>query len=316
MLKSINLSLSTKCNANCIYCALDRGDNIKVKDMPIMLVRKITAELTSKNFIENHNVTHFQLSENGDALLNKDFLKIVRLLKRRLPDVKKTLYTNLELLDKKKTEALLNEGLITQLCCSIDSVDEKTFGIINNLSFKKVMRNFKYFLQLRDELDSKVNVVVRMLSLNKYATTILEQFKFLPGGLGYDGYPLIDETPLIEAYIGRYMTPNKDRLLNSCIFGWNLRHRFANAAGYTPGIACPFLERNDTEAFIAPDGSWYSCCLDSKPERVFGNVNDESLNAIFHKEIRKEFLQKLADRKFIELGGACKTVICCLNLRR
>lgn len=47
MLTDINLSLSSACGADCIFCARDRGAKIKEKVMPLGLVKKITAELSS-----------------------------------------------------------------------------------------------------------------------------------------------------------------------------------------------------------------------------------------------------------------------------
>lgn len=308
MLKNICLSLSTLCQANCVYCPQNRGANLKVKNMPIKLVKKICDEAA------HLNIKWMQLSENGDALMNPNFIKILRLLKEKLPGAKKMLYTNFSLLHKNKAEIILREELIDAISCSIDSVDKDTFNKINDLNFENVMKNLKDFISSRDELHSPVGVLVRALTLYSYVHSIKDGLGFYPSNTP-QAIPLHDEDVDIKVEMEKFLDLNKDGITNSFIFGWNERWRFANLKGYTTPVICPMLARNETDAFIAPDGSWYSCCLDHKCEIVFGNVNKESLHSIFNSRKRLDFLDKLRNQKYFEIGGACKTVICCLNVR-
>lgn len=315
MLVSVNLSLSVLCNARCVYCPQDRGENLKAKIMPISIIRKITAELTAPDC--KHNIKIMQLSENGDALLNKDFIEILRILKRRLPSVQKILYTNLSLLTKKKSEIIVREGLIDKLMCSIDSVDEDVFSMMNGMSLKRVLQNFKDFLSIRDKLNSPITVNVRVLTLHNYVKAIKHSFGFVPNGVDKFRVPMLDEVPLIAASLERFMDSSKDKIEKSIIFAWNDREKFTGKVdSYTSNLKCPFLDRNEHDLFIAPDGSCYSCCLDSKCDIIFGNVNSESLDSIFNSSKRARFLEKLRARKFIEIGGACSSVICCQSLQQ
>ena len=311
MLKNICLSLSTLCQANCVYCPQDRGRNLKVKNMPISLVRKITDEVRSSHL----EIKWIQLSENGDALMNPDFIKILRLLKERCPNAKKMLYTNFSLLNKYKAKIILEEELIHAVSGSIDSVNKDIFNKINDLNFENVMTNLKDFISVRDRLNSPVGVLARALTLHSYAESIKNNLGFFPRNISPSDVPLLDEDIAIKAELERFLNPDKDGITNSFIFGWNERGRFANLAGYTTPVFCPMLKRIETDAFIAPDGSWYSCCLDHKCEIVFGNVNTASLESIFNSGKRLDFLDKLRNQKYFEIGGACKTVICCLNVR-
>ncbi len=315
MLKSVNLSLSTLCNAKCVYCPQDRGENLKRRIMPISLVRKITAELTAPDC--KHKIEIIQLSENGDALLNKDFIEILRLLKRRLPSVKKILYTNLSLLTKQKSEIILKEGLIDRLICSIDSIDPGVFFMMNGMCLDRVLDNFKDFISVRDELHSSVPVTVRMLTLHSYVTSIKAALNFVPNDIDISRVPALDEAPLIKAYLDRIIDSSKDTIGSSIVFAWNDREKFTGKVDhYTPNTFCPFLERNENDLFVGPDGSCYSCCLDSKCLITFGNVNTESLDSIFNGPKRASFLEKLRARKFIEIGEPCSSVICCHDIRK
>ncbi len=315
MLVLVNLSLSVLCNARCVYCPQDRGENLKKKIMPLSLVHKITTELTAPDC--KHNIKIMQLSENGDALLNKNFIEILRILKRRLPSVKKILYTNLSLLTKAKSEIIIKEGLIDKLMCSIDSVDKDTFFLMNGLNLKRVLQNFKDFLSIRNKLDSHITVNVRILTLHNYVKAIKNSFDFIPNDVDILRVPILDEVPLIAASLERFLHPAKDKVEKSIIFAWNDREKFTGKVdSYTPNLKCPFLDRNEHDLFIAPDGSCYSCCLDSKCSITFGNANTETLDSIFNGSKRASFLEKLRARKFIEIGGACSSVICCQSLQQ
>lgn len=68
---SLNLSLSAICQAKCIYCPSDRGKGIKPPFMPFQLAKKAADEAKKENFQGT-----IRFSENGEALLKKDFFSI------------------------------------------------------------------------------------------------------------------------------------------------------------------------------------------------------------------------------------------------
>ena len=74
---------------------------------------------------------------------------------------------------------------------------------------------------------------------------------------------------------------------------------------------CPLIERVCTEAFIAPDGTWYACCFDSNNQLVLGNVYETSLSEVERGEVRRNLIRRLSEKKFGEIGGPCATVNCC-----
>lgn len=76
-------------------------------------------------------------------------------------------------------------------------------------------------------------------------------------------------------------------------------------------LDCPLLFRVENEAFIAPNGDWYPCCLDDNNDIVLGNVKDSTILEIYNSQVRKEFITKLKQRRFDEIGYPCNTVICC-----
>jgi len=78
---------------------------------------------------------------------------------------------------------------------------------------------------------------------------------------------------------------------------------------------CPHLERVENEAFIAPDGTWYACCLDSQCELQLGNIHEQTIMEIHDGKKRKDLLEKLRSDDVRSAGGPCKHVKYCYCLK-
>ena len=71
ILKSVNLSLSSACGADCVFCPADRGTKVYEKNMPLAVATKIIDEMASSLYQDLYHTTHMQISENGDCFINK-----------------------------------------------------------------------------------------------------------------------------------------------------------------------------------------------------------------------------------------------------
>jgi len=78
MLRSIDLSFSCLCNANCIYCPSDRGRDIKEKNLTLNCAKKIIDEISSYNFKRYHRINRIIIGENGGTFLNEELINILR----------------------------------------------------------------------------------------------------------------------------------------------------------------------------------------------------------------------------------------------
>ena len=74
---------------------------------------------------------------------------------------------------------------------------------------------------------------------------------------------------------------------------------------------CPMFTRVQHEAYIAPNGDWYPCCLDDNNDIVLGNVKFQTVQEIYKSQRRLEFIEKLKNRQYEEIGYPCNTVACC-----
>jgi hypothetical protein len=111
------------------------------------------------------------------------------------------------------------------------------------------------------------------------------------------------------------LDPKTDRIQRvRSFFGWAERSQCADRGIAYGDYTCPALDRVKQEAFIAPDGTWYGCCMDAECELVIGNVTMESLALLVGNERRTRLISGLENREFARIGGPCRTVQCCQTM--
>lgn len=309
-LKNINLSLSNRCNASCIWCPESRGTKHNF-DMPWEIAKKIIDELSE----QPEHIKMIHVSENGEALYNKDFLKIVRYIKEKLPNTAVNLLSNFGLVTEEMSRALLSEKLLSSLQVNIDGHDADSYKSVKGISYTSVIRNVKTFLKLREELDPEFDFAINVMPAFEYAYTISTFFGAPPDRsdrtVHYSNFDLSVESL-------RKFVPSNVKITHSKSGFWAERKLVASGKIKLPvdqtTLNCPLIGRVESEAFIAPNGDWYPCCLDDNNDIVLGNVMESSLMEIFHSEKRKDFISKLKARKFEEIGYPCNTVVCCQTI--
>ncbi|MBU2634602.1 MAG: radical SAM protein [Nanoarchaeota archaeon] len=313
-LKSIDLALSSACGANCIFCPTNRGKRIKQKIMPFKYAEKIINEVS-----QDFEIQRVSVGENGDAFLNQDIIKILRLIKLKLPNTKTTLSTNFQNFTPDKIDIILRERLIDEFSCNIDGSNEQNYFNTKRLNYKNTMNNLAYFLETRKKLKHYPPLNVYVITFHRYLHTIYNNFKFYPSKLkGFNIKKLLkipDDFLIIKRQLEKILNTQKDTVTEVRPLAWAEREQFIEKYG-TDKInykkyPCPLFPSIPNQAFIAPDGSWYMCCLDSNTEIVFGNVIKQSVKEVYHSPKRKELIKMLQNREYTRIGGPCKTVNCC-----
>ncbi len=316
MLKSINLSLSSNCGADCIYCPTDRGLRIQQKVMPFEYAKKIINEISSKEFKKYHNITRISVSENGDAFLNKDLIQILRYIKLKIP-ARVFLFTNFQYFTKDKAEIILKEGLIHSFFCNIDGSTAENYFYVKKIDLNNTKRNLIDFLKIRKKFNRDFPLTVFILTLHNYIHTIYSHFSFYPAKLKNPNLINIpDDFPIIEKQLKEILDPTRDRIRKAKIGAWAERKKIDTQKIDYKKYSCPNLYSIETEAFIAPDGTWYTCCIDANNELVLGNVIERSINEIFFSRKRRAFIKLLKNKQFAKIGNPCNTVNCCLPTKK
>ena len=161
--KFIEIETIRACNSRCVFCPVYGTDfNVKPGRMSDELLAKIYKEL-KESVIKASTVC---VCRDGEPLLDKRIAGIIKDVKSvGIPSV--TMSTNAQLLDKKKSIALLNSGL-DELFISIDGFSEEVFKSLRvGLNYNIVVKNTIKFIELRDQINPKLRLRIRMVVVDE-----------------------------------------------------------------------------------------------------------------------------------------------------
>jgi len=283
--KAVNLSLSALCNAKCVYCPEDRGKGITPPFMPFELAKKIIDEAKTENF-----KGIFRFSENGETLLNKNFLKIYEYERSALPLAKTVLYTNMALLNKETGLKLLTYGL-DELNLNIDGWSEATYYAAKKLKLEPLKKNLHDFIESRKSIGKPCRIHIDILTAKTYMAKVEKVHISLP-----------DDAEKIIEYWEPLLDTNDSILIVDKPYKWAIRDKTKIPKTNT----CRKFSKVLRECQIGPGGDVYLCCLDYQQKCVIGNVNRSSLKKIWSSERRKTLLKLLIESRFAQIGEPCR----------
>jgi MoaA/NifB/PqqE/SkfB family radical SAM enzyme len=283
-------------------------------DMPWETAKKLIDEASDNSF--PWNIKHITLSENGEAIYNPDFLKIARYTRNKFPSAIISSLSNFGMMTKSLSAAIIQEKLLDTMTINIDGHDSTSYKAVKGISFRSVLRNFKNFMKLRARYYPELKVKINVMPAAEYTLTVTTVLGHLPEQVK-NNVPYSDLS-LVKDMLSKHIDIKNDLYLDiskSKSGFWAERNLLRNKIVKSPvdqsKLNCPLLDRVKSQAFIAPNGDWYACCLDDNNDLVLGNVNSQSLVDIHNSQVRKEFINKLENHMFEEIGYPCNTVVCC-----
>ena len=311
-IECINLALSNRCNAKCIWCPTSRGTKHNF-DMPFDTVKKIIDEAADPNFPYQIKMIH--LSENGEALYNKDFLDIARYIKLKLPNTALNLLSNFGLLKPSIAKILLQERLLSSIQMNVDGHDAKSYKAVKGISYAGVIKNLKRFLELRQQYDPNFDFTINVMPAFEYALSVNAFLQHKPDQMKkrvpYSSFE--DTVNSLKEFV-----PANVPIRHAKSGLWAERSLITSGRARInvdqSKLDCPLMSRVESEIFVAPNGDWYPCCYDDNNDIVLGNVNESTLLEIHDSATRKDFIKKLKARQYEEIGYPCNTVACCQSI--
>jgi radical SAM protein with 4Fe4S-binding SPASM domain len=311
-IECINLALSNRCNAKCIWCPTSRGTKHNF-DMPFETVKKIIDEAADPNFPYQIKMIH--LSENGEALYNKDFLDIARYIKLKLPNTALNLLSNFGLLKPSIAKILLQEKLLSSIQMNVDGHDAKSYKAVKGISYAGVIKNLRRFLELRQQYNPNFDFTINVMPAFEYALSVNAFLQHKPDQMKkrvpYSSFE--DTVNSIKEFV-----PANVPIRHSKSGLWAERSLITSGRARInvdqSKLDCPLMSRVESEIFVAPNGDWYPCCYDDNNDIVLGNVNESTLIEIHDSATRKDFIGKLKARQYEEIGYPCNTVACCQSI--
>lgn len=282
-----------------------------MRHMSPVVVDKITSEVLRSPRLRT--VKHFECGENGDAFLNPAAMDCLRIIKQRLPECTVGVYTNFQTLTPDLAEELLRHKLIDSFNCNIDGHDEEHYRSVKGTGLRQAEDNLLGFLKVRGQLGVKVPLRIMSVNYNDYVELLWKHFGILPSkAAGHVRQGLKRDFDLIWRKWKPLLDPQTDKMIRLLDFSfWAERAELAERVIQYEAYACPVLDRVKHEAFIAPDGTWYACCVDAECELVMGNVMANSIETLMDSDRRSNLIAMLQNREFAQIGGPCKTVQCC-----
>lgn len=309
-LVSVNLSLSSACGAACIFCPSDRGATGRTKVMDFHTATTIIDEVTSQNFISMYGTERIQVGENGDCFINRFAIDILRYIKATHSGLKVYVWTDAQFLSEEKLLTILEEELVHFIGFNIDGATNRSFRSVKRLDSHYAESLLRQLHRLRSGMTRYPPIIVEALTMRHYVDAVRQHLGRDPLRVPVTALDMEDDFEEIKDFV-------RPLLLQGDWFGRSDPVFWAERSGVDPAnldyslYECPKLTRVLTESFIAPNGDWYACCLDSKNELVLGNVLTNSIHNIAQGEARIRLCELLMDRRFSEIGGPCSTVNCC-----
>jgi len=158
--KYFEIETVNACNARCIMCTINEWTGNDSQVMSDELFDKFVSEVAKfSDWIEI-----ICLNRDGEPTLDKSIASKVKKLKD--VGIKKVRFvSNGQNLNEKFSREVLEAG-IDEIMFSIDSIDKDVYESIRlKLDFDKVMNNTLEYIKLRDEINPKSTVTIRMVEL-------------------------------------------------------------------------------------------------------------------------------------------------------
>ena len=135
-IKIIDLNLTDLCNADCIFCPYQFTKPNKISFSMEML------KMIHKQMGANFSNCRFDITPlTGEAMINRDFIKISKYISQNTSDNNYTLYTNMTLAHKVGINNILNCGLENLIVSTAPFDKELYTKIYRNSSYEKGIKN-------------------------------------------------------------------------------------------------------------------------------------------------------------------------------
>ena len=289
----VGISTSVLCNARCRFCPPNRGRLIPQKNMTLELAEKIFCDLREMRF-----KGWITLTENGEFLLCPDVFRILRALRRHLPENRLVIFTNMGLMDAAAAEQVLLAHP-QEIHFNVDGASAKTYNAMKpGLRYEVVMANIRGFLSRREKTGAATRIVVHVANLRRYVRDVERKQIDLP-----------DDTAIVARRMRWLLRPTDEINTHEAGFAmWALRDKLR----IPKRDWCEYAMSGRDYCYVAPGGRLYLCCLDDNARLAYGSLATEHLWDSWRNERHVELWNLIAQQRFKEVGEPCSI---CLSHR-
>ncbi len=305
-LLGLDLSITNRCNATCVYCPTPRIDAEK-RLLGLDEVGKLLDDLGSPAFQNDFGkLSTVEIGGLTEPLLHRRAIDILREFKRRYPTPFMMLYTNAVLLTPEHISALLKEKLITSLIVSIDGLDQREHFAAKGVPYATVEKNIDRFIRMRDELSSSCRIVIHVLPYARYRALVRKQLGREPLLAPRHDGELRDTTDEIIAK-WKPRLAGTDKICDAADFQLRGEYRLASDSFPVPEeqLDCPWPDYVAHSLSVTSNGDVLICCNDFQKENVLGNYLTSNLHDIAVGP-RRRFIERLIRNERDELPSRCR----------
>ncbi len=174
----LTIDIGNVCNLRCPLCPTGRGDDTAKRGlMGMEAYKKVVDELGGY-------LTHLELYNWGEPLLNRDLIPMVRYAKSKKIPV--SISTNLNLLDETMAEALLSTK-IEKVFISCDGASPETYGKYRiGGDFEKVLSHLHLLKEAKKKLKNHYTRLILLFHVFRFNEDEIDQIKKLARDLGIE----------------------------------------------------------------------------------------------------------------------------------
>lgn len=271
---------SSICNFACKFCFQANKDikkQMQLKLMTMDVFESIVEQL--KEFEDSIKMIH--LHGFGEPLLNKNFYKMVKILKDSNIADRVATTTNASLLTKENAHQIIESGL-DQIHFSIYGLNDKNYFDFSSqkVSFQKVIDNIKYFYSIKQNCHIHIKI-----NGDYYSDEDKERFLGIFGDycdtIFIDGvaniWPLIDVADTLKINLSKEEKQNT-----------TLRHQYGHTKAQKDNL-CPNIFY---QLMIHANGDISPCCADYLGKITLGNIKTHNLKALWGGAVKIELDKK------------------------
>lgn len=308
---NIEVEITTRCNKRCIVCEHTYWNEPSV-DLSFEDFRKIVDQFPRLKWVN--------LTGEGDAFLNRDYLKMIRYLKMKKVPV--YLVDSFDLINEEIAKELVEMG-VDGIYVSMDGATKETYEKIKvGCSFERSIKNIKNLIELKKKMESPIpelcfRYVVTTLNVHEMPKFVELVRSFGDRNSLGDGSRLEYCGLLVFDEIEHLNVPKiPEEIIQKTIMEMR-KHNVNMVFCHTEPAKHPSINHclNWMEPYIMIGGYVLPCCavlMSNKREFLrqhsFGNIFEKSFKDIWYSERYRKFRQTVTkpDAKMPLLCKDCR----------
>lgn len=270
---SVIIDTSEVCNLKCVYCFRGHEEsrdssyvwknNIMSWELFILTIKQI------KKF--NQMPKRIVLNGNGEPLINKDLPKMVKYIKKSIPESSVEIHTNGVLLTKELAIALAESG-IDKINISLQGVTAKKYKEVAgvDIDFDEFLNGIKTLYTYK--LNTILNILIVDVAMEDDEKDIL-----------YDLFQPISDNIVINHAVPLWKNVDYESVLKESSVQVN---KYGKVVPYQKACSLIFYT-----LIITPDGDVYPCTQHTMKLNL-GNIKNKTLKECWNSKERIDFLKQ------------------------